>query len=102
MVKALTGKAELGASIGDHAVDIDAVGEYIFFNSYYGAPVTNTMMLIKPRIAFRLVKNLSVGAEDEIFLSQSRLRPSLASGTLQHSEQRLFVEWNWDQFSHEQ
>jgi hypothetical protein len=95
------GKAEIGASIGNHTIDIDAVGYYIYFLSYYGAPVHNAMFLLKPRIAIGLFKNFSIGAEDQIYLS-NRLAGSHAGSQLDRSEQRLFVEWNWDQFTHEQ
>ncbi len=97
----LNAKAEIGASIGDHTIDIDAVGQYINFHSYYGAPVNNVMYLLKPRIASRLFKNVSVGVEDQIYISD-RLGNSATGGHLDRSEQRFFVEWNWDQFAHEQ
>ncbi|HEY3874748.1 MAG TPA: DUF3943 domain-containing protein [Candidatus Kapabacteria bacterium] len=95
------GKAEIGASIGDHTLDIDATGEYIDFRSYYGAPVNNEMYLLKPRIALGLYHNLSVGLEDQIYMSH-RLNGSATGGDLNRSEQRIFVQWNWDQFQHEQ
>ena len=97
----LNAKAELGFSLFDDFIDIDATGMYILFDSYYGVPVNNQMLLVKPRLAFNVWHNLGLGVEDQIYYS-NRFGGSMASGTIHQTEQRFFVQWNWNDFPHGQ
>ncbi len=89
-----------GFELGDRLIDLSLIGYYVYFNSYYGQPVRNTMLLLKPHIAVRLFRNLSIGFEHQIYES-NRLGTSLANPTIENTEQRLFVQWNWDDFPRE-
>lgn len=91
---------ETGFELGDRLIDLSFRGYYVYFNSYYGLAVRNSMLLLKPHIAVRLVDNVSVGFEDQIYES-NRLGTSQANPTIKNTEQRLFVQWNWDDFPRE-
>lgn len=94
------GMTETGFELGDRMIDISLIGYYVYFNSYYGQAVKNTMLLLKPHIAVRLFDNLSIGLEHQIYES-TRLGTTLANPTIDNTEQRLFVQWNWDDFPRE-
>jgi hypothetical protein len=88
---------ETGFLLGNNAVDLSVIGYYVYFHSYYGQVVNNSMLLIKPRIVINLWKNFGIGLEHQIYISD-RTSPTLAEATLKRTEQRFFVQWNWDDF----
>jgi len=91
---------ETGFSIGHRLIDLSAVAYYIYFHSYYGVPVNNTIVLVKPRISLRLWKNLGIGFEHQLFTS-NRTASNVSAVALQQNAQRLFIQWNWDDFPKE-
>ncbi|MDP4243652.1 MAG: hypothetical protein Q8921_13060 [Bacteroidota bacterium] len=92
---------ETGFSIGDHFLDVSAIGYYFYFSSFYGVPTKNSIVLLKPRLAINLWKNFDIGAEHQNYLSD-RTSPSLAAATIKRTEQRFFIQWNWNHFPHSQ
>ncbi len=91
---------QTGFELGDRLIDLSIIGYYVYFNSYYGPAVKNTMLLLKPHVAIHLLKNVSIGLEDQIYNS-NRLGTTLSNPTISNTEQRLFVEWNWDDIPRE-
>ncbi|HZK76573.1 MAG TPA: DUF3943 domain-containing protein [Candidatus Kapabacteria bacterium] len=94
------GMTETGLDIGDHFLDLSFIGYYVYFHSYYGRIVDNSMLLLKPRLVVHFTPNFGVGLEQQIYQSD-RLQSSFASASLVRTEQRLFVQWTWDDFSKE-
>ena len=92
---------ETGFSLFNNLVDVSGIAYYIYFHSYYGQPGNNSIVLLKPRIAINLMEHLGVGFEHQIYLSD-RTSPTLAGVSLKRTEQKIFVQWNWNDFPHGQ
>jgi hypothetical protein len=91
---------ETGFSLGKKLVDLSLVAYYIYFHSYYGQPGDNSIVLLRPRIALNLFEHLGLAFEHQIYISD-RTSPTLQGVNLKRTEQKIVVQWNWDDFPKE-
>jgi hypothetical protein len=91
---------EAGFQLGNRSVDLGIIAYYYYLHSFYGVPGENSIAIIKPRISVNIWKNLGIGFEHRIFLS-TRTSPTLPTFSISRTEQRLYFQWTWDDFSKE-
>jgi len=91
---------EFGFVIGPGTVDLNLTAYYYYLHSFYGVPGDNRLALIRPRVSFNVWKNLGIGFEHSIFFSD-RTSPTLPAYSITRTEQRIFLQWTWNNFSKE-
>ncbi|MCX6257421.1 MAG: DUF3943 domain-containing protein [Bacteroidia bacterium] len=85
----LEGKIESTVNFADYA-DISLVYYYYMIHTYVGAPGSNFISILKPRITVKIYKDLSIGFEHFIYFNDRYLRDFPAIHSVR-TEQKLFL-----------
>lgn len=78
-------------------VDITLIGYYWWFHTFIGPPGNSYIALIKPRIAFKLFNNVSIGFEHLIYYSD-RYPRDFASVHSVRTEQKIYLQIFLEEF----
>jgi hypothetical protein len=81
----------------NNAVNISFKGSYNWLHTYIGTPGDNYIGFIKPSISFRLFKNLNIGFEHFLYLSDW-YQPSEGRISLRNTEQRICLTCNFGNY----
>jgi hypothetical protein len=73
------------------------VGRYWWFHAYFGTMGNSYIGLIRPRITARIINNLSVGLEHQVYYSERYPNDFPAVHSVR-TEQRLFFQLNLEEF----
>lgn len=85
----LEGKFESTINIGKYAT-ASLIYYYFFIHTYVGAPGTNYISILKPRVTVRLYKQLSIGFEHFIYANDRYLKDLPAIHSVR-TEQKIFL-----------
>ncbi len=96
----LEGKLETTLNLGSW-VDVTFVGYYWWIHTYVGEAGDHYIALIKPSIAVRLLKDLSIGFEHLVYYSD-RYPSDAPSIHFVRTEQRIFLQLYFEAFQFEQ
>ncbi len=85
----LQGKLESTINLGN-AATATFIAYYFWIHTYVGFPGDNFVGILKPRITVTLIKNLSIGIEEYIYIND-RYAPNRTSIHQTQTEQKIFL-----------